>query len=68
LVAYKSLPPVTGKSDRAARQGKSEDAPERKGGRKQKRLFFDTSEATNLLKTKGESFATGQNELVSGRK
>jgi hypothetical protein len=55
---------AAGSSDKAAPRGKSKGLPEREGRRKEKRLFFDTSEATILLKTKVESFEKGQNELV----
>jgi hypothetical protein len=53
LVAYKRRSLAAESSDQAAHQGKSKGQPEREGRRKEKRLFFYTSEATILLKTKG---------------
>jgi hypothetical protein len=47
--------------------GKSKGPPEREERRKEKRLFFDTSEATILLKTKDRVFEKGKNELIFKR-
>jgi hypothetical protein len=47
--------------------GKSKGLPEREERRKAKRLFFDTTEATNLLKIKDRVFKKGKNELVFKR-
>jgi len=47
--------------------GKSKGLPGREERRKAKRLFFDTTEATNLLKIKDRVFEKGKNELVFKR-
>jgi hypothetical protein len=47
--------------------GKSKGPPEREERRKEKRLFFDTSEATILLKTKDRVFEKGKNGLIFKR-
>jgi hypothetical protein len=47
--------------------GKSKGLPEREERVKAKRLFFDTTEATNLLKIKDRVFEKGENELVFKR-
>jgi hypothetical protein len=39
--------------------GNSKGLPEREGRREEKRLFFDTNEATILLKTKDRIFEKG---------
>jgi hypothetical protein len=49
-------------------EGKSKGLPEREGWRKAKRIVFDTTEATNLLKIKDRVFEKGENELVFKRK
>jgi hypothetical protein len=46
---------------------KSKGLPEREERRKGKRLFFDTTEATNLLKIKDRVFEIGKNGLVFKR-
>jgi hypothetical protein len=47
--------------------GKSKGLPEGEERRKEKRLFFDTTEATILLKIKDRVFEKGENELVFKR-
>jgi len=42
-------------------------AGKRRKGEKEKRLFFDTTEATNLLKIKDRVFEIRKNELVFKR-
>jgi hypothetical protein len=49
-------------------EGKSKGLPEREGTGKEKRLFFDTSEATILLKIKVEYLENAQNKLICKRK
>ena len=56
MVAYTSLLLAAGSSGKAARRGKSQGLPEREGRRKEKGLFFDTNEASILLKIKAEYF------------
>jgi hypothetical protein len=65
MVAYGGLPLAAGSSDKAAHQGKSKGLAEREGWRKERRLFFGTTEATILLKIKDEVFANTKNELTS---
>jgi hypothetical protein len=48
--------------DKAAHQGKSIGLPEREGRRGKKDCFFDTSEATILLKTKDGCCQKGQKQ------
>jgi hypothetical protein len=47
--------------------GKSKGLPGREERRKAKRLFFDTTEATILLKINDRVFEKGKNELVFKR-
>ena len=61
MIVCHSLP---GPRSRRRTGGKSKGLPEREGRREEKRLFFDTSEATILLKRRVESFEKGQNELL----
>jgi hypothetical protein len=65
MLVCHSLPGVR---TRRRMEGKSKGLPEREGWRKGKRLFFDTSEATNLLKIKDRIFEKGKNELLFKRK
>jgi len=63
IVCYSRL----GFGSRRGIGGKSKGLPGREERRKGKRLFFDTTEATNLLKIKDRVFEKGENELVFKR-
>jgi hypothetical protein len=62
VVAYNGLSLAAGGWDEAAHQGKTIGLAEREGRGKEKRLFFDTVEATILLKTKEGHCKKGQKQ------
>jgi len=61
---YEFVTHCRGGWDAAAHQVKTMGLAEREGRRKEKRLFFNTSEATILLKTKADHFEKDQNKSI----